>query len=80
MTDFQDYVHRIGRTGRAGATGEADSLFTDGDMKYSQELIRIMKEAGQEVPPLLAKLAPTKIVFDYDSEEEDLVEEGINWD
>lgn len=28
--DFQDYIHRIGRTGRAGASGVADSLFTDG--------------------------------------------------
>ena len=28
VDDFQDYVHRIGRTGRAGATGQADSLFT----------------------------------------------------
>ena len=61
--DFQDYVHRIGRTGRAGATGEADSIFTDGDRKYSQELIRILSESGQTVPPALAKLAPTKIVF-----------------
>ena len=68
LTDFQDYVHRIGRTGRAGATGEADSLFTESDRKYSTELIRIMKEAGQEVPPLLAKYAPTKIVFQYDSD------------
>lgn len=51
LTDFQDYVHRIGRTGRAGATGEADSLFTESDKKYSTELIRIMKEAGQVVPP-----------------------------
>lgn len=69
LTDFQDYVHRIGRTGRAGATGEADSIFTDSDRKYSTELIRIMKEAGQVVPPLLAKFAPTKIMFHYDSDE-----------
>jgi len=69
LTDFQDYVHRIGRTGRAGATGEADSLFTESDKKYSTELIRIMKEAGQVVPPELAKFAPTKIVFSYDSDE-----------
>jgi len=69
LTDFQDYVHRIGRTGRAGATGEADSLFTESDRKYSTELIRIMKEAGQEVPILLEKFAPKKIVFEYDSDD-----------
>mmetsp|Transcript_13117 Transcript_13117/g.15863 ORF Transcript_13117/g.15863 Transcript_13117/m.15863 type:complete len:600 (-) Transcript_13117:184-1983(-) len=28
---FEDYVHRIGRTGRAGTTGRATSLFTDRD-------------------------------------------------
>mmetsp|Transcript_53224 Transcript_53224/g.59480 ORF Transcript_53224/g.59480 Transcript_53224/m.59480 type:complete len:517 (+) Transcript_53224:61-1611(+) len=69
LTDFQDYVHRIGRTGRAGATGEADSLFTESDRKYSTELIRIMKEAGQEVPTLLEKFAPKKTVFEYDSDD-----------
>lgn len=29
---MEDYVHRIGRTGRAGATGQATSFFTDRDM------------------------------------------------
>jgi len=28
---FEDYVHRIGRTGRAGSTGRATSFFTDRD-------------------------------------------------
>ena len=63
--DFQDYVHRIGRTGRAGETGEADSLFTDGDRHYGPELVRIMREAGQAVPPALARLTPQKITFDW---------------
>ena len=62
--DFQDYVHRIGRTGRAGATGEADSLFGDADRAHAVELTRIMKEAGQPIPPALAKMAPQRIVFD----------------
>ena len=64
VDDFQDYVHRIGRTGRAGATGEADSIFTDADRRYAKELTRIMPEAGQPIPPALAKMAPQKIVFD----------------
>jgi ATP-dependent RNA helicase DDX5/DBP2 len=64
VDDFQDYVHRIGRTGRAGATGEADSIFTDADRRYAKELTRIMTEAGQPIPPALAKMAPQKIVFD----------------
>ena len=64
VDDFQDYVHRIGRTGRASATGEADSLFTEADKLHAKELIRILTEAGQMVPPALAKLTPQRIVFD----------------
>lgn len=29
---MEDYVHRIGRTGRAGSTGLATSFYTDRDM------------------------------------------------
>mmetsp|Transcript_39555 Transcript_39555/g.53747 ORF Transcript_39555/g.53747 Transcript_39555/m.53747 type:complete len:482 (-) Transcript_39555:185-1630(-) len=70
MDDFQDYVHRIGRTGRAGATGEADSIFTSGDKVHAPELIRIIKEAGQEPSPALAKFGSSRIVF-ADSDDDD---------
>ena len=70
LGDFQDYVHRIGRTGRAGATGEADSLFGDCDRKHAPELARIMKEAGQTVPPALAKLTSSRMVFAYSDDDE----------
>ena len=49
----EDYIHRIGRTGRAGATGEAYTLFTPQDSKYGRELARVLREAGQQVPPEL---------------------------
>lgn len=29
---MEDYVHRIGRTGRAGSTGQATSFYTDRDL------------------------------------------------
>ena len=29
---MEDYVHRIGRTGRAGLTGQATSFYTDQDL------------------------------------------------
>ncbi len=35
----EDYVHRIGRTGRAGATGVAFSLFSRKNMGIAAELI-----------------------------------------
>ena len=49
----EDYIHRIGRTGRAGATGEAFTLFTPQDSRYARELARVLREAGQQVPPEL---------------------------
>ena len=39
----EDYVHRIGRTGRAGATGDAFTFFTSGDGKYARELIKLLQ-------------------------------------
>jgi ATP-dependent RNA helicase DDX5/DBP2 len=53
----EDYVHRIGRTGRAGATGEAYTLFTSSDSKYARELSQVLSEAGQDVPAPLAEMA-----------------------
>ena len=51
-----DYIHRIGRTGRAGAKGVADTLFVRGDAKHARELARILSDAGQLVPPALASM------------------------
>jgi ATP-dependent RNA helicase DBP3 len=65
-TDFQDYVHRIGRTGRAGATGEADSIFTPADKSHAKELIRIMTEAGQDAQALSRFTSQKKTFFDDD--------------
>mmetsp|Transcript_22414 Transcript_22414/g.26443 ORF Transcript_22414/g.26443 Transcript_22414/m.26443 type:complete len:254 (+) Transcript_22414:1231-1992(+) len=53
----EDYVHRIGRCGRAGATGIAVSYFTRKSQKMGRELMKLMREAGQEVPDALAQMA-----------------------
>ncbi|MGB0898727.1 MAG: DEAD/DEAH box helicase [Psychrobium sp.] len=39
----EDYVHRIGRTGRAGATGEAISLVSNDEMQQLQDVERLIK-------------------------------------
>lgn len=39
----EDYVHRIGRTGRAGASGEAISLVAHDEGKMLQEIERLIK-------------------------------------
>ena len=56
-TEVESYIHRIGRTGRAGATGEAHSFFTHSDAKLARELIRILREANQVIPPELEQLS-----------------------
>jgi len=53
--NIEDYVHRIGRTGRGGATGTAVSLFTDKDSKLGGDLCKIMREAKQTVPEELQR-------------------------
>ena len=39
----EDYVHRIGRTGRAGLPGEAISLVASDEMKYLEDIERLLK-------------------------------------
>ncbi|CAR22679.1 ATP-dependent RNA helicase DBP2 [Lachancea thermotolerans] len=53
--NIEDYVHRIGRTGRAGATGTAISFFTEANKGMGAQLISIMREANQQIPPELMK-------------------------
>ena len=49
----EDYVHRIGRTARAGASGTAISFFTRENSKIAKELIGVLSEAKQQVPQAL---------------------------
>ncbi|SCU82923.1 LADA_0C08702g1_1 [Lachancea dasiensis] len=53
--NIEDYVHRIGRTGRAGASGTAISFFTDANKGMGAQLISIMREAKQEISPELSR-------------------------
>jgi len=41
---FEDYVHRIGRTGRAGSTGRATSFYTDRDSFLVSQIKRAIQE------------------------------------
>lgn len=56
-TDIDDYVHRIGRTGRAGNTGIATAFFNRGNRGVVRDLIELLREAKQEVPSFLENIA-----------------------
>ncbi|KAG9244070.1 ATP-dependent RNA helicase DED1 [Calycina marina] len=56
-TDIDDYVHRIGRTGRAGNTGISTAFFNRGNRGVVRDLLELLKEANQEVPAFLETIA-----------------------
>ncbi|GLT39454.1 hypothetical protein SLA2020_136430 [Shorea laevis] len=55
--DIDDYVHRIGRTGRAGKTGLATAFFNENNGSLARPLADLMQEANQEVPAWLSRFA-----------------------
>ncbi|KAH8512396.1 hypothetical protein H0E87_005872 [Populus deltoides] len=55
--DIDDYVHRIGRTGRAGNSGLATAFFNEGNASMARPLSELMQEANQEVPDWLSRYA-----------------------
>jgi len=55
--NMEDYVHRIGRTGRAGKKGTAISFFVaDKNGRMARELIDILSRTEQHIPPELMTL------------------------
>ena len=55
--DIDDYVHRIGRTGRAGNTGVSTAFFNRDNYNVAKGLVEILTEANQEVPQFLRDAA-----------------------
>ncbi|KAF6135853.1 hypothetical protein GIB67_028172 [Kingdonia uniflora] len=51
----EDYVHRIGRTGRAGKKGVAHTFFMQENKGLAGELVNVLREAGQIVPESLTR-------------------------
>lgn len=67
----EDYVHRIGRTGRAGISGQAISLVSADELKYLSDIERLIKqslprkvmegfEPVDEVPKVSPQAAPSR--------------------
>ena len=43
--DIDDYIHRIGRTGRAGHKGTATSFLGEHDLRIAKDLVLVLNEA-----------------------------------
>ncbi|KAM6109111.1 putative ATP-dependent RNA helicase DDX4 [Phoenicopterus ruber ruber] len=55
---IEEYVHRIGRTGRCGNTGKAVCFFDNSsDGHLAQSLVKVLSDAQQEVPVWLEEIA-----------------------
>jgi len=55
----EDYVHRIGRTGRAGATGQAVSLVAPDEMGLLKDIERMIgKQLSREAVPAISAPPP----------------------
>jgi ATP-dependent RNA helicase RhlE len=46
----EDYVHRIGRTGRAGSSGQAVSLVCSEEAEFLRDIERLLKRSIERVP------------------------------
>lgn len=53
----EDYVHRVGRTGRAGNKGTAVTFISPEEDQFAPDLVKALKESGAPVPADLAALA-----------------------
>lgn len=56
-SDVEEYVHRIGRTGRMGNLGVATSFFNDTNRGLARDLVELLVEAKQDVPNWLTSTA-----------------------
>lgn len=55
--NIEEYVHRIGRTGRAGKKGRAITLFSYKDIAYASPLISILEKSKQPIPQKLIDMS-----------------------
>jgi len=58
--NIEDYIHRIGRTGRVGNKGKAISFYNNNNKQIGQALVNELKKSNQKIPEFLEE-------FDFSS-------------
>lgn len=53
---LEDYVHRAGRTGRAGNTGTAVTFLTPDQGRYAPDIAKALRQSNQPIPEPLQQL------------------------
>lgn len=61
----EDYIHRIGRTGRSSKKGVSYAFFTRNNSRLAKDLVNVLKEANQKVNPDLVEMASSGKDFYY---------------
>lgn len=56
-SDVEEYVHRIGRTGRVGNLGLATSFFNDKNRNMAVDLVELITETNQDLPEWLSNIS-----------------------
>jgi ATP-dependent RNA helicase DDX46/PRP5 len=56
-THLEDYVHRVGRTGRAGNRGTAYTFITPEEENCAPHIVKALQDSGATVPEELKKLS-----------------------
>merc|ERR1719152_474035 len=54
--NLEDYVHRIGRTGRAGEKGDAFTCLYESERPVATQIAQVMRKSGQDIPKELASI------------------------
>ena len=66
--NIEEYVHRIGRTGRIGNKGQATAFFQkDRDLPLARGLVKVLSDVSLSLPLSLSPPSPRRLIKMYQS-------------
>ncbi|KAF9138159.1 hypothetical protein BGX30_009478 [Mortierella sp. GBA39] len=72
--DIDDYVHRIGRTARAGNPGLATTFYNDRNWTIAPQLVKLLIECQQDVPEFLQEFITDDVSYENDFVDPDQID------